>query len=216
MEDQKKLTFRQRLANEKENMHPLDFAMSYILTPLYVLISLGLIATACILMELDEQKNLVPALSCFSGFMVLSIVFLAGVPFVRKKSLAADIQKYCFDTSDIPEKDCWSYMIDGTEVQFDCFGMRVDGKLFYYSHMQKRLVTGNAFKRIQLSLEFVTYDKNGHIVTLILTPEVIKMVQCLGIELENRERYLYLLSNKEEAFSQIFSTGSFELPLKYD
>ena len=92
--ENKKRTFREIIRQEKEIMLPVNFFVSYILTPIYAIISFVLMAVFGVLMSIDEDKYLISGILCLCAFVVLSIMLLSTVPFVRKKAIQTEIQRY--------------------------------------------------------------------------------------------------------------------------
>ena len=74
------------IAYEKTQMLPWTFTVSYVLTPIYAVICFLLFCAFGILMEIDEKKYLIPGLLCLGGFILITAIFLASVPFIRKKN----------------------------------------------------------------------------------------------------------------------------------
>ena len=82
-----KVGLKEIVAYEKTQMLPLNFTVSYILTPIYAVVCFLLIGAFAVLMEVDDEKYLVHGLLCLGAFVLISIIFLASVPLVRKKQL---------------------------------------------------------------------------------------------------------------------------------
>lgn len=193
------------IAYEKVRMHPLVFTVSYILTPVYAVVSILLIAAFGVLMELDEKAYLIHALVCLGAFVLISVAFLASVPGVRKKVLRAELDRYDFDTSKEESRETYDFSTEDFSLKFDKYGMYVEDKLYYYNHLQKLVLTDNFCRRVNICLQF--YLSPGHYVRLGVNPTTLKMVECLKIPFENGEVLSYILSNKEDAFLQIHNKG---------
>ncbi len=202
------------IAYEKEQMLPLNFTMSYILTPIYLGASLLLIAAGAVLLGIDDEVYLVPGLLCLGAFVLISVAFLAAVPAVRKRAIEAELARYDFDTSKIEASDTWDFSSEGYDLKFDEYGMRIDGTLHYYNHLLKRVVTSNRYKRVGLYLMFGLSPEQN--VVLYVTPTTLKMLSCLNITLDNQQTLDYILSNKREAFRQIYVKGRVTPPSNGD
>ncbi len=198
------------MAYEKTQMLPLNFIASYVLTPIYAVICLVLMAAFAILMEIDDEKYLVPGLICLGTLALLSIIFVASVPFVRKKAIKTEFDLYDFDTSEQESLEIYDFSTDEISLKFDKYGMYVNNKLFYYSHLNKNVVTSNHLKRVGIYLQFALDEE--HRVTLLLNPVTLKMLECLEIELDNNNILKYIIENKREAIEQIYNKGYVIVP----
>lgn len=70
-----KVGLKEIVAYEKTQMLPLDFTVSYILTPIYAVVSILLIGAFAVLMEIDDEKYLVHGLLCLGTFVLITIIF---------------------------------------------------------------------------------------------------------------------------------------------
>lgn len=210
MGKKEKVRLRDIVAVEKTRMLPLNFKVSYVFTPLYLAVSLLLIVAAAVLAEIGGEAHPVPCLVCLGAFALISILFLATVPAARKKAIESELARYDFDTSKIPASDRWDFSTGERALEFDEHGMRVDGALHYYNHLEKRVVTSNFYKRVDLCLMFAV--SREQIVILNVTPAALKMLTCLNITLDNQPVLDYILSNKREAFRRIYDKGYVVLP----
>lgn len=199
------MNFSEIVAYEKSQMLPLNFVMSYVLAPIYAAISFLLIGAFCVLMEIDDTKFLFPGLICLGVWLLITIIFLLSVPFVRKKAIAAEMQRYDFDTSNVEAAELWNFSTDDFSLKFDRFGMYVNDKLFYYTHLYKQIITSNYCKRVGIYLQFALSKEQA--VTLYVNPVTLKLLQSLDIQLENQQTLEYILSNKEDAFRKIYDKG---------
>lgn len=139
------------------------------------------------------------------AFVLISIIFLASVPLVRKKAIKMEIERYDFDTSKEEALEIYDFSTEEFSLKFDKYGMYVNDELFYYNHLNKNVVTGNYLKRVGVYLQFALDEE--HRVTLSVNPTTLKMLECLEIKLDNRHILEYILSNKREAFEQIYNKG---------
>ena len=125
-----KIKLKNIIAYEKAQMLPLNFTVSYILTPIYLVISLLLMIGFGISIEIDDGKYLFQGLLCLGGFAFISIVFLASVPFVKKKAIEHELNEYNFDFLSIEPQNVWNFSTDDFSLRFDENGMYVDDQLF--------------------------------------------------------------------------------------
>ncbi len=200
-----KVGLREIVAYEKTQMLPLNFTVSYILTPIYAVICFLLFAAFAVLMEIDDEKYLVHGLLCLGVFVLISVIFLASVPFVRKKAIGVELERYDFDTSTVEPLKVYDFSTEDFSLRFDEHGMYVNDELFYYNHLSKNVVTDNYCKRVGVYIQFA-WDEE-HIVTLAVNPTSLKMLECLDIKLDNRHILDYIIANKKAAFEQIYNKG---------
>lgn len=203
--ENKKFGIKEIVAYEKMRMLPLTFAVSYILTPIYALVSLLLIGVFYLLMKIDDEKYLVYGLFCLGAFVLISVLYLACVPLVRKKAIKAELEQYDFDASKVEELQTWDFSTEKYSLKFDRNGMYINDQLFYYNHLNKMVITSNYLKRIGIYLQFSLLEE--FVVTLSVNPITLKMIECLEINLDNKYILEYIVSNKQAAFEQIYNKG---------
>ena len=203
--EKNKIRLKEIVAYEKTQMLPLNFTVSYILTPIYAVVCFLLIGAFAVLMEIDDEKYLVHGLLCLGAMVFISIIFLAYVPIVRKKAIKIEIERYDFDTSKEESLEIYDFSTEEFSLKFDKYGMYVNDELFYYNHLNKNVVTENYLKRVGVYLQFALDEE--HRVTLSVNPTTLKMLESLKIKLDNRHILDYILSNKKEAFEQIYNKG---------
>lgn len=201
-----KIRFKDLIAYEKAKMHPLMFAMTYIVTPVYLVITLLLIGAFAVFMEVDEHKYFVHGLLCLGAFVLITVILLVCVPLARKKVISAELQRYDFDTSKEEVLEQYDFSTEDISLKFDRNGMYFNDKLFYYNHLHKTVVTTNECKRIGIYLQFALTEEQY--VMLYVNPTTLKMLECLEIKLDNHQVLDYIVSNPREAFVQIFSKGA--------
>ena len=177
----------------------------HVIELLYELYGAKTIGLFAVLMKIDDEKYLVQGLLCLGAFVLISIIFLASVPLVRKKAIKIEIERYDFDTSKEEALEIYDFSTEEFSLKFDSYGMYVNDELFYYNHLDKNVVTGNYLKRVGVYLQFALDEE--HRVTLSVNPTTLKMLDSLEIKLDNRHILEYILSNKEDAFEQIYNKG---------
>ncbi|MBO5896143.1 MAG: hypothetical protein J6Q83_02475 [Clostridia bacterium] len=195
----KSIGLKDIIANEKAIMLPLNFTTSYIVTPIYLVVTLLLLVGFGVSIETDNKSYIIFGYVCLGIFALLSIALLATVPFVRKRAIKTELTRYDFDASD--EEYSENFEFYNSCVRFDKQGMYVNDNLFYYNHLRKRVVTNNKYQRVLIFLQFSAAE---HEVLLPLNPETINMLTCLNIKLENQHILDYIINNKEKAFQQIY------------
>ena len=186
-------------------MLPLNFKVNYVFLPLYLAASLLLLALFGVFMEIDDEKYLIHGLFCFFLFVMISIIFLAFVPYIRKKAIKFELERYDFDTSKEETLEIYDFSADDFSLKFDKYGMYADGELFYYNHLEKVVVTSNHLQRIGICLQFIKDEQ--YKIALSVNPGTLKMLESLEIKLDNQSILEYILSNKTDAFDQIYQKG---------
>ena len=203
-------TLREIIRQEKETMLPLNFFISYILTPIYAIVSFVLIAVCGVLMSIDEEKYLISGVFCLCAFVVISIIFLSVVPFVRKKAIQTEIQRYDFDFSDEPALEIWDFSTEETALRFKSYGMYVDDDFYNFDELMITVETSNYCNRVHIVLRFmITPDMY---IDLPIDKRVLKMIDCFRIRIYNRSQLEYILDNKNAAFKEIYNKGYVSFP----
>jgi len=205
-----KLGIKKIIQHEKQHMLPWDFRANYVVVPLYGVITLLLLVLFGVLMEIDDKKYFVHGMVCLGIFALCTIVLLSSVPLRRRKTIRAELERYDFDHSSIEGRELWDFSDDRMTLKFDRYGMDADGVRFYYSHMSRSVVTSNHYKRIWIWLEFSTPE--GMLVRLPVDASVLKMLEHLKLKLDNGDVLDYIVSNKEQAFRQIYFKGFVAIP----
>ena len=101
-----------------------------------------------------HEKYLVQGLLCLGTFVLISIIFLASVPLVRKKAIKTEQERYDFDISTVEPLEIYDFSTEEFFLKFDKYGMYVNDELFYYNHLNKSVVTSNHLKRVNIYLQF--------------------------------------------------------------
>ena len=191
-----KVGLKEIVAYEKTQMLPLNFTVSYILTPIYAVVCFLLIGAFTVLMEIDDEKYLVHGLLCLGAMIVISIAFLSCVPLVRQKAIKGELERYDFDTSKEDALEIYDFSTEEFSLKFDKHGMYVNDELFYYNHLNKNVVTSNYLKRVGVYLQFALDEE--HRVTLWVNPTTLKMLESLEIKLDNRHILIILFQTKKK------------------
>ena len=200
-----KIGLKEIVTYEKSQILPLNFTVSYILTPIYAAICFLLIGAFAVLMEIDDEKYLIPGLLCLVAFVIITVVFLAIVPLMRKKAIETELSRYNFDASMEIPREIYDFSTDELSLKFDKFGMYVNDELYYYNHLDRYIMTGNMYNRVDLYIQFS--QSKEWFVTLPVNPTTLKMLESLNIQLHNNDILEYILANKKDAFEQIYNKG---------
>ena len=210
--ENKKRTFREIIRQEKEIMLPVNFFVSYILTPIYAIISFVLIAVFGVLMSIDEDKYLISGILCLCAFVVVTIIFLSPVPFVRKKAIQTEIQRYDFDFWDEPALEKWDFSTEYTALYFKSYGMYINDDFYNFDELMITVETSNYCQRVHILLRFmITPDMY---IDLPIDRRVLKMIDTFRIKIYNRSLLDYILDNKSVAFEKIYNKGYISFPLR--
>lgn len=197
---------REMIAIDKAQMLPLNFKVNYIFTPLYVVMSLILLLVFGALMQ---ARLVALGLVCLGVMALLTAGLLVMVPIVRKRAIRAELERYGFDTrkhDEIPDAaEEWDFSDEELSVSFNRYGMRVNGVLYYYNHLQKIVLTGNRYQRVSVMIVFI--ESPERCIALPAIPKVRKMLENYQITLENQETFDYILSDPEQAFTEIYKKG---------
>ena len=192
---------------EKRYMNPIRFRTNYRIIPAYILLVAVCIGLGLVLMEIDEERFLPAFIGLFALMGIASVLLMLSVPKTRKKELEYELARYDLDYSDVPVQDQYTIAYEGSELVLSANGLTLDGKFYWYSHLNPALVVSNKFNRIWLAIWFGNDPMKSLYVPL--DPVLLRSVEALDIPLENREELESLLKNKENAFAQIYSYGTF-------
>lgn len=192
---------------EKRYMNPIRFRTNYRIVPAYGIFCALCLILGLVLMEIDDKKFLPVFLGLFALMAVVTVWLLRQVPATRKAELKAELDRYDFDTGDIPAQKTYEFFDEGMELTLDANGMTVEGKFCWYGHLKPALVTTNRFHRVWLAIQFGEDPKTALFVPL--SAELIHAVQNLPIPLTNPERLDFLLTHKENVIAQVYNTGTF-------
>lgn len=207
MKNQKKNTrLRDMIRYEKSQMLPLNFAMSYIITPIYVILAVLLLANFGQLMEAGGENALPMGLTCLGVLAVLTAALLCLVPFVRKRAIRTELRRYRLDRKRLPaSQEEWDFSNKEISLAFNRYGMKVDGELYYYNHLRKLVITGNECQRVVIQFVFIVSEEQC--ILLPLNPQTLKMLEDFQVTLDNQETLDYILAEPEKAFAQIYAKG---------
>lgn len=200
-----RINFKNFLADEKAQMLPIVFTVSYVITPIYLIITFLLLVVFGVLMGVDEEKYFVHGLICLGVFAVITVSLLISAPIVRKKVIDIEFERYDFDTSKVEDKEVWDLSTDEISLKFDRNGMYVNDELFYYNHLKITLATSNSYKRIGIYFQFALSEEQ--VVPLFVNPTTLKMIESLDIKPDGMDILEYIISDKKEAFGQIYNKG---------
>lgn len=195
---------------ERRFMSRIRYLINYRIVPGFGIFCGICLAAIIILMEMDESKYGGVAGVLFGLIALSGIVILATVPKTRNWEIAEELKRYDLTQSHPVPEDGYTMEQDGVKIEFTGEGLRVDGVFYWYNRLSPMLATSNRFLRIWLALQFST--DSTHAFFIPLSSEVIAAINQFSIPIGNRQQFDFLLENKEEAFRQIYSTGSIRVP----
>ena len=194
---------------EKQYMNPARYRINYWIVPGYLIFCTLCILVSVTLLEYDEKRFMPVFIGLFLLMGVVSAILLMTVPKTRKRELTFEGNRYDFDGSSVAKQERYVVEYEGTELVLSSNGMTLEGKFYWYSHLKPRLVTSNRFNRVWVAIMFGEDPVNALFVPV--SPVLIRAVQDLNIPVQNRSAFDYLLTHKENAFSQIYKYGNFQV-----
>ena len=198
---------------EKQYMNPIRYRVNYRIVPGFALFSAGCLALALVLMSIDDKKYTPAFLVLLGLVLAASILLLLSVPKTRKAEMASELGRYDFEVPPMDAQEPCTLNHEGAELAFEQQGLRIDGEFYWYSHLKPVLVTSNRFNRVWIAVRFGTEPLKALYVPLC--PQMLRAVQEFDIPISNREKLVFLLKYKENAFAQIYSSGNFQV-FSYD
>ena len=194
---------------EKIYMNPLRYRVNYRIVPAYALLCILCLGLAVVLMEIDSDRFAIAFFILLGIMAAATVALLSQVPKLRQKELAMEQDRYDLDVSGLEPQERYVLDYEGAELVLDKNGLTIDGKFYWYNHLNPGLVTTNRFNRVWLAIQFG--DDPMHALFVPLSAELIHAVQNLPIPLVNPEMLDFLLTHKENVFAQIYNTGTFRV-----
>lgn len=210
--------FLDAIRSEAARLNRIRFVMNYVLVPAYLLLSLGGILVGGILMSIDEQRYESTFIGILIAFVLLSVVFLASVPFVRRREIRIELRRYGFDASSIaPGDEAFTCIFDEElTAVFDRHGVRLNDCDLAYHHFFISVVASNPANHVLVQLEFrlkreqpvpLPADATLASFAVLLRKELIWMFRQGFIRIENPEVLDHILEHPTDAFTQIYKYG---------
>ena len=154
-----KISIKKMLQYEKTIMPPLNRLMTYKILPIYLIITVVILAAVGVLMEIDETKYLILSLVLLGVFCLMSVMLLFFVPFIRKRTIDNELKRYDFEIKDFDYKSEYLFSVSDKDVKFDINGIYINDELFYYNHMRNIIVTENYCHNIIIGIRFIINDE---------------------------------------------------------
>ena len=192
---------------EKPYMNPLRFRMNYRIVPGYAVLCILCVVLSIVLMEHDQEAFLWVFLVLMGIIAAASVLLVMQVPKMRGLEIRAELDRYDLEPAPCEESGVYTLEYEGSTLSLEKDGIRLDGTFYWYNHLAPRLVTSNRFLRVWVAIQFGTDPVKSLFVPLC--PALITAVRELEIPLKNPEALEFLLTHKENAFGQIYQSGSF-------
>ena len=201
---------------EKEYLNKIRFAMNYIVVPVYAFLTFSGLLVAAILMEIDETRYSTFFVGILVGVGVLTLALLLSVPVVRKREIALECAKYSFDTSNIDEEQEYDFLLDdNNRIQLTDHGCTQNDEVCLdYGEFDISLQTNKALNLVNINICFsLNKDAKGKEedeepwLRLRLSAKLLAAIDKYDIHITNRDVLDYIITNKKEAFKQIYIYG---------
>lgn len=201
-------------------MNKIRFVMNYIITPIYLVAVLIGLTIGGILMSINEEQFTPVFIFIMIILGIITIALMASVPIVRKKELSIELAKNIYDMSNTDDKDEYHFDIthgyDIVSVELAHNGLMFDKTHFNYDEFEISLETTKYLNLINIYILFSikdnasnlkNWDENELFFQLKLSPDLVYAIHKFNIEIENPDVLDYILSNREQAFKQIYNYG---------
>lgn len=198
---------------EKQYMNPIRYRTNYRIVPGYAVFCVLCLALGLILMEIDSKKFLPVFIGAFILMGAASVWLMLSVSKTRRAELKAELERYNLNPAGTEMHDSLTLSCDGSQITLDRNGLYIDGQFHWYTYLNPILVTSNRFNRVWLAIRFGNDPVKA--LYLPLCSKLIQAVSEFDIPLANPEKLEFLLNYKENAFAQIYNSGSFKV-FSYD
>lgn len=194
---------------EKQEMNKIRVIVNYTVVPSVLIITVIILATICITMEINEEKYTILSIILFSVLGLIYAALLLSVPFIRKKELEIELSKYNFNIDDDVKEE---YIVESssTPVVFKKDGLYFENKHYKYEDLYFQLMTSNYLLKITIKVYISVKNSDSFIKphwNMTLDKELVNAILKYNIKLDNHEQFIYLINNKEDAFKQIYNYG---------
>lgn len=207
-----KLSFRELLKKEKEEMNKIRAIVNYTIVPITLVIIFSIFIINLILLTIDEEKYSTLAIILFIVVGIILMSLLISSFFVRKKEVKIELSKYDFTIDNEPEKEYVIKNTEGTSFIFNKEGIIYNEKLYEYDDISVMLCTNNHLSKVNIFISFHIAKANKYIkpyFLIRLDKDLVNVIKKYNIKFSNKdqEKLDYILNNKEEAFKQIITYG---------
>lgn len=203
------------LKNEAKAMPPAKAMMTYVIAPIYVVLTAVILVVFCVCIQSESFFVMMIGLGALGLFVLVSIAMLVSSPFVRKAAVRQEIARYNLD-AEVSAGKVWAAQYDGNVVFFDENGLSYQGIRCEYNSIENPLsahvLTHNAGGRVNIAIAFVSEKLPEKLpdeaIIIELNAYVRAMIDCLNITIANRAVYDLILYKREKAFNRIMNWGS--------
>ena len=206
----KKQGFIEILKEEKKQMNKIRSFVNFTIVPIILLITCIFLVTIMILLNINEEKYTPLAVSLFIIIGVIYTILLVTVPFIRKKELQIELAKYDFTIDEEVKEEYTIKSNLGLNVVFKKDGIYVNNNYYKYEELRLNLGSSNYLLKVNLYIDVVVKNSNSYIKPywyIKLDKELINAVLKYNIKLDNHDKFVYIINNKEDAFKQILNYG---------
>ena len=205
----KKQGFIKILNEEKKQMNKIRAIANYTVVPIVLVVTVIILTTICITMEINEEKYTVLSIILFSILGLIYALLLISVPFIRKKEIEIELSKYNFDIEDDVKEE---YIVESSSSQviFKKDGLYFENNHYKYEDLYLQLMTSNYLLKITIKVYINAKNSNSFIKphwNMTLDKELVNAILKYDIKLENYDKFIYIINNKEDAFKQIYRYG---------
>ena len=205
----KKQGFIKILNEEKKQMNKIRAIANYTVVPIVLVVTVIILTTICITMEINEEKYTVLSIILFSILGLIYALLLISVPFIRKKEIEIELSKYNFDIEDNVKEE---YIVESSSSQviFKKDGLYFENNHYKYEDLYLQLMTSNYLLKITIKVYINAKNSNSFIKphwNMTLDKELVNAIIKYDIKLENYDKFIYIINNKEDAFKQIYRYG---------
>lgn len=198
-------TFKQ----EKQEMNKIRAIANYTVVPIVLVVTVIILTTICITMEINEEKYTVLSIVLFSMLGLIYALLLLSVPFIRKKEIEIELSKYNFDIEDDVKEE---YIVESSSspLIFTKDGLYFENNHYKYEDLYLQLMTSNYLLKITIKVYINAKKCNSFIKphwNMTLDKELVNAILKYDIKLENYDKFIYIINNKEDAFKQIYRYG---------
>lgn len=203
-----KPSFSKILKQEKQEMNKIRAIVNYTVVPIVFIVTFVFLTTIFITMEINEEKYTVLSIILFSVLGLIYASLLISVPFIRKKELQIELSKNDFDIDDDIKEE---YIAESSSpVIFKKDGLYFENNHYKYEDLYLQLMTSNYLLKITIKVYINVKNSNSFIKphwNMTLDKELVNAILKYDIKLDNHDKLVYIINNKEDAFKQILKYG---------
>lgn len=204
-----KPTLKTLLKKEKQEMNKIRAFINYTIVPIILIVTILVLSINFILLTINEEKYTTLSIILFILLGVMYISLIASLPLIRKKELKIELDKYDF-TINQDVKDEYIIYTKNSVVKFKNEGLFYEDKYYKYDDLSLQLLTSNHLSKVSIFVEINVKNDNSYIKPhwyIDLDNELLNAIVNYDIKLENYEKLITIINNKEETFKNILKYG---------